>query len=1015
MALSSPNVISRSPTHLIPPLAVMAEVIDLSDDDDDPLLNQQVSACGELNDALQALGIADVSVLERAVAEAVESHFNTAEIRVEIATIAKSQQCLSEMISDLLQSSAQIKADCKRLGNPLSIESHCDGPDDVTTWDAENDCLVVPNPVRIISYDASTGIVPEVIEEEDDFIDSGGESDGSDIALLEPVQSVASKVKLPPAGELMEYKIAKGDAVLFMETVASMLSCWLPGKINQMYEREGVDHYAITFNTSTGSSNCIRTQDCVVAFKTQVNRFRVKQRVVAYYRYRPDLTSRPLRLMAGFVAESLLDKSEYLIFFDNGKAGYVPHDECFYFNSPADAVIQRISVDSSYYGTFLTKYFENYPERLMLKPPRNKPIVFLHENKMTMGTVREQYHHLIKIVLKNRDPKSREIDSQWLYSGSWMLRDIFLTLFPNDDFSMKGPISAVQRRKRATHKLSIVPPLRGYTKKRDKDKKAQKKGKTSLQSGRVPAARVTFSNAEGGGSDSDFTDCSSQSTEIESEIRRKKFVKKKSPEYEHRMILQRRVEEAAKIAFPVRAPCFPDSVQKRLVDVTDFCYLPHECSTACLPMARRKEAEAVNHMLGRENPFAIPLILGWRREVRSHEFICLTKTESERDVYYRSPCGKSISSAEEAHFYLSRTRSAIPVDLFAFDPDLEVYCRQKDVGCFHYKPDISDGVEDSPIPLVNQIDESEPDPFVYRKVFTLSDDTRYDKIATKESYDPENEAPFDQDFMSCCSCDDNCEDAMRCECQSLTRENGRIVYPVHDDNYSGYAYRRLNQVIHGGVFECHARCPCDNSCLNRLVQLRNRNRLQIFKTGHDKGWGIRTLHDIPKGTFLCQYVARILTPEQGNDGDHDDTYFADLDHIKQLEANKRYHKEHPEDFIEEDDDPEEILRLKREMIQGIKWLSIMEKFDEGGTYVVDAIQEGNIGRFFNHSCEPNCDVQNVFLHTHDPRFPCICLFTIRTVKAMEELCWDYCYEVDSIPGRKMFCRCGSRKCRKRLL
>ena len=992
----------------------MAQVIDISDDDDDPVTMQDATESRALADSFRALGISDVSVLEQAVSRAVAEHPETEEIRKDIETIKKSQRVLSEMIDDAQKQLDQVEQDCERLGNPLTIESQCDGDGDVTTWDEENQCLVVPNFIRIVSYDPKLGIVPDIVEEEEeDFIDSGEESDGSNVAVLEAVRSFVPKAKLPATGELVDYKITKQDSVSFREKADNILSYWIPGRINQSYERDGVTHYAITFMNLTTTANCIRSEDLVVSLKPQVNRFEVRQRVVAYYRYRPDLLSRPSRLMAGFVAEPVKDRPEYLIFFDNGKAGYVPHDECFYYpKSEADAVIQQISIDSSYYWTFLLKYFENYPEQMKLKAARDAPIVFLHDNRMTRGTVGPVYHSLFEIAFKSKESKDGKEETLWLYRGSWMLRDIYLTLFP-DKFSMNEPVKEVQRRKRATHKLSIVPRM-PCQQKGNKEKKARKGKGSRLRSRRVPEAQVIFTNAEVGGSDSDFTDCSSRSTDqVESETRRRKFVKKKSAEYSDRTILQR--QRVERTDFPVRAPCFPESVQKRLVDPPGSqSYRQHDCSADCVTISRRREAQEVNHMLGRENPFAIPLILGWRREVRAHEFITRTQTETDSHIYYRAPCGKSISSAEEAHRFLSLTRSTIPVDLFAFDPDLEVHCIQKDIGCFYYNPDLSNGVEDSTISVVNELEDAGPEPFVYRKVFTLADDTQY-KIATKESYDPENEAPFDPDFMSCCSCTDNCEDSDNCECQALTKTSGRIVYPVHDDNYSGYEYRRLNQVIFGGVFECHARCPCDRSCLNRLVQLPIQNRLQIFKAGHDKGWGIRALHDIPKGTFLCQYVARILTPEQGNDGKHDDTYFADLDHIRNMELNKRYHKEHPEDFIEEDDDSEQVLRWKREMIQGFEWLSIMDKFDQGGTYVVDAIQEGNIGRFFNHSCDPNCEVQNVFLHTHDPRFPCICLFTKRTVKAMEELCWNYGYEVDSVPGRKMYCRCGSRKCVKRLL
>ena len=84
-------------------------------------------------------------------------------------------------------------------------------------------------------------------------------------------------------------------------------------------------------------------------------------------------------------------------------------------------------------------------------------------------------------------------------------------------------------------------------------------------------------------------------------------------------------------------------------------------------------------------------------------------------------------------------------------------------------------------------------------------------------------------------------------------------------------------------------------------------------------------------------------------------------------------------------------------------------------YIMDAKSIGNIGRYLNHSCNPNVFVQNVFVDTHDLRFPWIAFFTMSSVKAGAELCWDYNYEVGSIPGKELYCSCGSDYCRGKLL
>uniref|UniRef100_A0A673FPT1 [histone H3]-lysine(4) N-trimethyltransferase n=1 Tax=Sinocyclocheilus rhinocerous TaxID=307959 RepID=A0A673FPT1_9TELE len=84
-------------------------------------------------------------------------------------------------------------------------------------------------------------------------------------------------------------------------------------------------------------------------------------------------------------------------------------------------------------------------------------------------------------------------------------------------------------------------------------------------------------------------------------------------------------------------------------------------------------------------------------------------------------------------------------------------------------------------------------------------------------------------------------------------------------------------------------------------------------------------------------------------------------------------------------------------------------------YIIDARQEGNLGRFINHSCSPNLFVQNVFVDTHDLRFPWVAFFASKRIKAGTEVTWDYNYEVGSVEGKVLLCCCGSLRCTGRLL
>jgi len=63
-------------------------------------------------------------------------------------------------------------------------------------------------------------------------------------------------------------------------------------------------------------------------------------------------------------------------------------------------------------------------------------------------------------------------------------------------------------------------------------------------------------------------------------------------------------------------------------------------------------------------------------------------------------------------------------------------------------------------------------------------------------------------------------------------------------------------------------------------------RLQLFKT-HRKGWGLRCLDDIAKGTFICIYAGHLLTEEQSDQRGVEigDEYFAELDFVDIIRKN----------------------------------------------------------------------------------------------------------------------------------
>lgn len=92
--------------------------------------------------------------------------------------------------------------------------------------------------------------------------------------------------------------------------------------------------------------------------------------------------------------------------------------------------------------------------------------------------------------------------------------------------------------------------------------------------------------------------------------------------------------------------------------------------------------------------------------------------------------------------------------------------------------------------------------------------------------------------------------------------------------------------------------------MNRVAQQPLQLKLQVFKTGN-RGWGLRCLNDVPKGSFVCVYAGDLMTEQHANEaGDNfGDEYFAELDYIEVVESLKEgYEPEAVKDDDYEDDD-----------------------------------------------------------------------------------------------------------------
>ncbi|KAI5614321.1 histone-lysine N-methyltransferase NSD3 isoform X1, partial [Silurus asotus] len=113
-------------------------------------------------------------------------------------------------------------------------------------------------------------------------------------------------------------------------------------------------------------------------------------------------------------------------------------------------------------------------------------------------------------------------------------------------------------------------------------------------------------------------------------------------------------------------------------------------------------------------------------------------------------------------------------------------------------------------------------------------------------------------------------------------------------------------------YECHPQvCAAAERCLNQCFNKRQCPKMEVIKT-ETCGWGLKTKQDLKKGDFVIEYVGELIDLEECR-------------HRISL-ANKN----HVTNFY--------MLTLTKDR-------------------VIDAGPKGNLSRFMNHSCSPNCETQ----------------------------------------------------------
>ncbi len=75
--------------------------------------------------------------------------------------------------------------------------------------------------------------------------------------------------------------------------------------------------------------------------------------------------------------------------------------------------------------------------------------------------------------------------------------------------------------------------------------------------------------------------------------------------------------------------------------------------------------------------------------------------------------------------------------------------------------------------------------------------------------------------------------------------------------------------------------------------------------------------------------------------------------------------------------------------------------------VCDATKQGNMARFINASCDPNCYTK--IINVMDTKR--IVIYAKRNIVVGEELCYDYKFQLEFDEKKRIPCYCGARKCK----
>ncbi|KAM3966644.1 histone-lysine N-methyltransferase SETMAR [Aphomia sociella] len=219
-----------------------------------------------------------------------------------------------------------------------------------------------------------------------------------------------------------------------------------------------------------------------------------------------------------------------------------------------------------------------------------------------------------------------------------------------------------------------------------------------------------------------------------------------------------------------------------------------------------------------------------------------------------------------------------------------------------------------------------------------------------------------------------------CVCQEKCFQNKCLcLNKLESANYIPSTLNKQIFVLNSGrhesstypILECNDLCSCSNACGNRVVQKGPIEGLIVKMCADEvKGLGLFTENHITRGMFICEYAGEVITRSEAH------------------------------------------ARHRANVIQGnMNYIFCLQEHSNENVvqFFVDPSKFGNIGRYINHSCKPNCCIVPVRVNTPIPK---LAIFSCSDILPDTEITFNYgqCNNDIRDNTSRTKCLCYSENC-----